>query len=53
MDNKEKMEINQNRKIRVAQIIGMAIDGGVEACIMNYYRNIDRSRVEFDFFVEG
>lgn len=42
-----------NRPIRVAQIIGMAIDGGVESCIMNYYRNIDRSKVQFDFFVES
>ena len=39
--------------IRVAQVIGMAIDGGVEACIMNYYRAIDKSKVQFDFFVES
>ncbi|MGN0822960.1 MAG: glycosyltransferase family 1 protein [Candidatus Gallimonas sp.] len=39
--------------IRVAQVIGMAIDGGVEACVMNYYRAIDKSKVQFDFFVES
>ena len=44
---------NAERVIRVAQVIGMAIDGGVEACIMNYYRHIDRTRVQFDFFVES
>lgn len=42
----------ETKPIRVAQIIGMAIDGGVEACIMNYYRNIDKTKVQFDFFVE-
>jgi glycosyltransferase EpsF len=26
--------------------------GGVEAVVMNYYRAIDRSRVQFDFFVD-
>ncbi|MGN1077615.1 MAG: glycosyltransferase family 1 protein [Candidatus Gallimonas sp.] len=41
------------KPIRVAQIIGMAIDGGVEAFAMNYYKNIDRNRVQFDFFVES
>lgn len=40
------------RSIRVAQVLGMAMNGGVEACIMNYYRHIDHSRVQFDFFVE-
>lgn len=44
---------NTERVIRVAQVIGMAIDGGVEACIINYYRHIDRTRVQFDFFVES
>lgn len=42
----------EKRLIRVAQVLGMAMNGGVEACIMNYYRHIDRSRVQFDFFVE-
>lgn len=39
--------------IRVAQVIGMATDGGVESCIMNYYKNVDHNRVQFDFFVES
>ena len=42
-----------NKPIRVAQIIGEAHEGGVEAFIMNYYRSIDRSKVQFDFFVES
>lgn len=39
--------------IRVAQVIGMAVDGGVEACIMNLYQHIDRTKVQFDFLVES
>ena len=35
--------------IRVAQIIGKWLGGGVEAVVMNYYRNIDRSKIQFDF----
>lgn len=43
----------ENGKIKVAQIIGAAFDGGVESCIMNYYTHIDRDKVQFDFFVEN
>ena len=35
--------------IRVLQIMGIVESGGVEAVIMNYYRHIDRSKVQFDF----
>lgn len=37
--------------IRVAQIMGNMNSGGVEAVIMNYYRHIDRSKIQFDFLV--
>lgn len=37
--------------IRVLQIIGIVAGGGVEAVIMNYYENVDRSKVQFDFIV--
>ncbi|MCL2400719.1 MAG: glycosyltransferase family 1 protein [Defluviitaleaceae bacterium] len=39
--------------IRVAQIIGKAIQTGVDTMMMNYYRNIDRNQVQFDFFMDG
>lgn len=39
--------------IRVLQIIGIVCGGGVEAVIMNYYRKIDRNKVQFDFIVDG
>ncbi|MGN0804429.1 MAG: glycosyltransferase family 1 protein [Candidatus Coproplasma sp.] len=39
--------------IRVAQILGEAHNGGVESCITNYYNCIDRSKVQFDFYIEA
>lgn len=36
---------------RVAQVMGYMNGGGVEQVVMNYYRHIDRSRVQFDFLV--
>ena len=38
--------------IRVAQVVGKMLNGGVEAVVMNYYRHIDRSKVQFDFIVD-
>ena len=35
--------------LRVLQIMGIVESGGVEAVIMNYYRNIDKNKVQFDF----
>ena len=43
----------EEKVIRVAQVIGMAVNGGVESCIMNYYRHIDKTKVQFDFLVES
>ena len=40
------------RPIRIAQVVGKMVNGGVEAVVMNYYRNIDRSQVQFDFIVD-
>lgn len=40
------------KKLKVAQMIGSVFEGGVEACVMNYYKAIDTSKVEFDFFVD-
>lgn len=39
--------------IRIAQIIGKAVISGVDSVVMNYYRHIDKSRVQFDFFMDG
>lgn len=37
--------------IRVAQVMGYMDGGGVEQVVMNYYRHVDRSQVQFDFLV--
>ena len=39
--------------IRVAQIIGKWVGGGVEAVVMNYYRHIDKSKIQFDFICDN
>ena len=38
--------------IRVAQIMGRMDRGGVETVVTNYYRWIDKSRVQYDFFLD-
>ena len=43
----------QTKPIRVLQIIGIVCGGGVESVIMNYYRHIDRTKVQFDFIIDG
>ena len=35
--------------IRVLQVVGSLGYAGVEAVVMNFYRNIDRSKIQFDF----
>ena len=37
--------------IRVAQILGKMNGGGAEQMVMNYYRAIDRTQVQFDFYI--
>ncbi len=37
--------------IRVLQVVGKMHYGGMETLIMNLYRNIDRSQIQFDFLV--
>lgn len=39
--------------IRVAQVMGKMLGGGVEAVVLNYYKHIDRSKVQFDFLVDS
>lgn len=38
--------------IRVAHIVGKWLGGGVEAVVMNYYRHIDRDKIQFDFICD-
>lgn len=39
--------------IRVAHVMGKMVGGGLEQVVMNYYRHIDRSRIQFDFIVDS
>lgn len=41
-----------NNTIRVAQIMGKLWAGGVEMVIFNYYRAIDRNKIQFDFYYD-
>ncbi|MBR3116903.1 MAG: glycosyltransferase family 1 protein [Bacilli bacterium] len=38
--------------IRIAQIMGKWLGGGVESVVMNYYRHIDRNKIQFDFICD-
>lgn len=39
--------------IRIAQVIGKANLSGVDTVVMEYYRHIDRKRIQFDFIIDG
>lgn len=45
------MELIQNKPIRILQVFSRLGRGGAETMIMTYYRNLDRSKVQFDFLV--
>jgi glycosyltransferase EpsF len=38
--------------LRVAHVIGSVCKGGVENVVFNYYRAIDKDRVQFDFIID-
>lgn len=46
------MEENKTNPERVAHIIGKWVGGGVEAVVMNYYRHIDKNKIQFDFICD-
>ena len=39
--------------IRIGMIMGKMLGGGVEAVVMNYYRFIDKDKVQFDFICDS
>lgn len=45
--------ISKKEPIRIAQIMGKMVGGGVESVVMNYYRNIDKTKIQFDFFIDS
>ena len=50
MENDENHD--PDSPMRVAQVMGIMNSGGVEAVVMNYYRAINRSKIQFDFFID-
>lgn len=45
--------MENNAPIRIAQIMGKWLGGGVESVVMNYFRNIDRTKIQFDFLCDS
>lgn len=43
--------MRENKPIRILQVVSILNAGGMENYIMNLYRCIDRSRIQFDFIV--
>lgn len=43
----------KSEPIRVAQIMGKLWAGGVEMVVFNYYRAIDKSKIQFDFYYDS
>lgn len=39
--------------IRIAMVMGKMIGGGVEAVVLNYYQNINRENIQFDFIIDS
>lgn len=44
--------MRDNEPVRVAQIMGKWVGGGVESVVMNYYRYMDRNKIQFDFICD-
>lgn len=42
---------SMDQPIRILQVLTIMNRGGAEAMIMNYYRNMDRTKVQFDFLL--
>ena len=45
--------INPAFPVRIAHVIGKLRNGGVESVVMNYYRNIDRTKIQYDFIIDS
>ena len=43
--------MKMKKPIRILQVLTIMNRGGAETMIMNYYRNIDRSKIQFDFLL--
>jgi len=48
---KNDNEIKRGSVVRVLNIMSALVCGGMETTVMNYYRHIDRSKIQFDFLI--
>lgn len=42
-----------HKPLRVAQVIGKLAAGGVESVVYNYYKHIDKNKVQFDIYYDA
>ena len=47
------MENEKVQILRIPQVVGKYLGGGVEAVVLNYYRFIDKSKFQFDFICDN
>lgn len=47
----EKVELSEEKRIRILHAVTSLDRGGLETMLMNLYRKIDREKVQFDFLV--
>ncbi len=53
-EREDKMSSKSEQKpVRVAYVIGKMCSGGVESVVFNYYRNIDHTKYQFDFYYDA
>ncbi len=46
------MSDTQNLPVRIAVTVAKMNNGGVEAVVMNYYKHIDRTKIQYDIIVD-
>lgn len=42
-----------SKPLRIAQIMGKMVGGGVESSVMHYYRAIDKTKIQYDFIIDS
>lgn len=44
--------MSREQPVRIAHIVGKMVGGGLEATVMNYYRQIDHRKIQYDFLID-
>lgn len=45
--------MKEQQPIRVAHVVGKMVGGGLESFLLTYYKNIDVTKVQFDFIIDS